>query len=149
MADRRPRLDVPALVRVAVKRDKRKIMTPKFLIATQDNNRFFSFSEALKALIDADIHWADSGKDALIRAGSIIPLLVVIDEILPDMTGMELGRELLNVNALINTALVSRLSPHDFHEVSEGLGILVQLPESPGEKEALNTILALKSIFAL
>ena len=124
-------------------------MTPKFLIATQDKNRFLPLAEALKALIDADIHWADSGKDALTQVGSIIPLLVVIDEILPDMTGIALGRELLNVNALINTALVSRLSPHDFHEVSEGLGILIQLPESPGEKEALNTIFGLKSVFAL
>jgi hypothetical protein len=65
------------------------------------------------------------------------------------MNGLEAVRELMKTNALLNTALVSGLSPEDFHEASEGLGVLVQLPESPGEKEALEIVSGLKSIFAL
>lgn len=122
---------------------------PKFLIVSQHKDRFISLADALEMLINADIHWAASGKDALIQAASILPLLAVIDEALPDTTGMELTRELLKANALINTALVSRLSHEDFHEVSEGLGVLLQLPESPSQKEAREIISSLKSIFAL
>lgn len=124
-------------------------MMPKFIIATQHKERFSPLASALETLIDADIHWAASGKDALVQAGSIPPLLAVIDEALPDITGLELSRELMKANALINTALVSRLPHEDFHEVSEGLGVLLQLPETPGEKEAREVISGLKSIFAL
>ena len=124
-------------------------MTSEVLIATQHKDRFIPLAGDLEALMEADIHWAASGKNALARAGSTPPLLAVIDEILPDMTGLELSRELLKTNALINTALVSGLSAENFHETSEGLGILVQLPESPGEKEARNIVSGLKRIFAL
>lgn len=124
-------------------------MAPRFLIATRNKDRFLPLARALETLIGADIHWAASGKYALTRAESAAPLLTVIDEGLPDMSGLELSRGLLKANALINTALVSRLSPEDFHEFSEGLGILVQLPESSGEKEARDIVSGLKRIFAL
>jgi hypothetical protein len=65
------------------------------------------------------------------------------------MSGLDLSRMLVNANAMINTALVSRLSPEDFHETSEGLGVLLQLPEIPAEKEAENIVSSLKQIFAL
>jgi DNA-binding response OmpR family regulator len=124
-------------------------MTPKFLFATEDRDRFSPLARALENRLDADIHWAASGKDALTEAGRLSPLLVVMDEVFSDMTGLDLAREMPKANALINIALVSRLSPEDFHEASEGLGILVQLPESPAEKEAENIVSSLKGIFAL
>jgi PleD family two-component response regulator len=124
-------------------------MTPKFIISTEDKPRFSPLAEALEALIQADISWAESGKTALAQAGDTPPVLVVIDETLPDMTGVELARELLKKNALINTALVSELSPEDFHEFSEGLGVLLQLPPAPEKEKAQEIISALKGIFAL
>jgi len=124
-------------------------MTPIFLISTEDKKRFSFLAGALESQIQAKIYWAASGKETLSQAGRIQPLLAVIDETLPDMTGIEITRELLKTNALINTALVSRLSPEDFHEFSEGLGVLLQLPATPGEKEAADIISALKGIFAL
>jgi CheY-like chemotaxis protein len=100
-------------------------------------------------MVRADIHWAATGQEVLQQAGDIMPTLTLIDEILPDMSGLEAIRKLMTTNALLNTALVSPLSPEDFHEFSEGLGILVHLPESPGVKEAEEIISSLKSIFAL
>ena len=40
------------------------------------------------------------------------------------------------VNAMVNTAVVSPLSDEEFHEVSEGLGILGRLPNEPGMSDA-------------
>ena len=75
--------------------------------------------------------------------------LVVADELLENMTGLELIKKLVMGNPMLNCAVVSSLSPEDFHEKSEGLGILMQLPIKPKEKDAeallkhLNTILNL------
>ena len=72
--------------------------------------------------------------------------LVVTDEELGDMTGLELAYKLLSINPMINCAAVSPLSHDDFHEVSEGLGLLAQLPLQPGAKQAEELLLRLKDL---
>ena len=62
--------------------------------------------------------------------------LVVVDEKLGDMTGIEFIETLVSVNPMINFAAVSPLPSDEFHEVSEGLGILAQLPVLPGAKDS-------------
>jgi len=37
---------------------------------------------------------------------------------------------------MITCASVSSLSPEDFHEASEGLGLMAQLPIQPGKEHA-------------
>ena len=124
-------------------------MIPKILIATEERNRFSALAGALKKRINPDIHWAESGSAALTAAKNLAPLIVIIDEALPDMSGLEFAQDLLKANALIYTALVSGLSPEDFHETAEGLGVLVQLPVSPEKKDAEDIVSGLKSVFAL
>jgi len=124
-------------------------MIPTILIATEERDRFFALADALKRRINPDIHWAESGSAALTAARRLAPLLAIIDEALPDMSGMDFTRELLKANALIYTALVSGLTPEDFHETAEGLGVLVQLPVSPDEKNAEDIVSGLKSVSAL
>ena len=63
------------------------------------------------------------------------------------MTGLEFIKTVIAIKPMINCAAVSSFLPDDFHEVSEGLGILMQLPVNPGHKyagkllERLNKIL--------
>jgi hypothetical protein len=52
-------------------------------------------------------------------------------------------------NAMINLAVVSSLSHEDFHEASEGLGILVQLPPSPGEEDGSKLFETITQIVSL
>jgi hypothetical protein len=52
------------------------------------------------------------------------------------MPGLDLVRRLLPINALINTAVISDLPPETFHEASEGLGIMAQLPPNPTTSNA-------------
>jgi hypothetical protein len=72
------------------------------------------------------------------------PLGVIIDENLPDMSGLDLVRRLLPINAMINTVMISKLPPETFHEASEGLGILSQLPPMPTPSDASAILARLK-----
>lgn len=69
--------------------------------------------------------------------------LVIVDEQLDDMSGIAFVKQLVKVNPLANTALVGSLTYEVFHEVTEGLGVLMQLPTQPIEQdvEALLAVL--------
>ena len=75
--------------------------------------------------------------------------LVVADEQLPDMTGLELVRKVVLTHPMVNIAVVSSLSSDDFHEISEGLGILMQLSPDPGHEEAETLVNHLNSILKM
>ena len=73
--------------------------------------------------------------------------LVVADENLGDMTGLDFTEKLVAINPMVNCALISSLSGEDFHEAGEGLGILAQLPANPAKEHAeplLKTLRQLK-----
>jgi hypothetical protein len=63
-----------------------------------------------------------------------------------DITGLEFIRAIAAKRPMINCAAVSSLTSEDFHEASEGLGILMQLPVEPGRKHADMLLEQLKSI---
>jgi DNA-binding response OmpR family regulator len=79
---------------------------------------------------------ARSGADALTAAKGGNLLAMAIDENLGDMSGIELATQLLSVNAMINVAMASDRSSEDFHEETEGLGLLMQLSPIPTTAEA-------------
>ena len=93
--------------------------------------------------------WAASGGTAIamITEGNFD--LVVTDENLGDMTGLELIEKVISQKPLINCAVVSSLLPDDFHEASEGLGVLMQLPARLGQEHAEKLLGQLKKILNL
>ena len=62
--------------------------------------------------------------------------LLVADETLADMSGLELIESVIMSQPMLNCAAVSSLSKEDYHEASEGLGVLMQLPPAPGREDA-------------
>jgi YesN/AraC family two-component response regulator len=62
--------------------------------------------------------------------------LVIADEYLGDMTGIDFIREVVSKKPMVNSAVISSLPPEDFHHASEGLGILMQLPVRPNGEDA-------------
>ena len=50
------------------------------------------------------------------------------------------------VNAMVNTAVVSPLSDEEFHEASEGLGILGRLPDHPGMSDSGELLHKLRTV---
>jgi DNA-binding response OmpR family regulator len=113
----------------------------RILIVTPDRASLATFATALVENPDVQVAWADSGQAAVSDVMKHIPLGVIIDENLLDMTGFDLVRRLLPINALINTVMISDLPAETFHEAGEGLGIMAQLPPQPTPSDA-NAVLA-------
>jgi len=72
-----------------------------------------------------------------------------MDEDVADMSGLELARKLITVSPLTNCVAVSSLSEEDFHEASEGLGLMTHLPLNPGRAEAERLLKNLRQIKGL
>lgn len=120
----------------------------QILFVTPDRSTFADLSSAFKNQGDS-IHWAASGDQALGAIGEQTVDLVVTDEHLGDMTGLELIGRLVAVNPMVNSAAVSSLSKEAYHEASEGLGVLMQLPPSPGRADGERLMAHLNQILGL
>ena len=117
----------------------------RILIAGRDRLTRSAFKTALDES-DARTTCLASGREALSAVSENVFDLLVADEHLGDMTGLELIKSVIASQPMLNCAVVSSLSPLDFHEVSEGLGILMQLPVEPGKQEADQLLEHLKKI---
>jgi len=121
----------------------------KILLVSPDKGSLSGLASAWAESGDVDLMWASSGEMALGVASETAIDLVVTDERLGDMTGLEFAGKLLAVNPMINCASVNHLPPEAFHEASEGLGLLVQLPVHPGKEHAEGLLQRLKHIKSL
>jgi DNA-binding NarL/FixJ family response regulator len=108
----------------------------KLLLASPDESSLSELASALKEHDDVELLTTESGEKALSMISESAIDLVVTDEELGDMTGLEFARRLISLNPMINCATVSGLEPERFHEVSEGLGLMDQLPTRPGKEDA-------------
>jgi DNA-binding response OmpR family regulator len=116
----------------------------RILIVTPHRKSLDAFAGYLEESKDVQVAWADSGQAAVADVMKHPPLGVVIDENLLDMPGLDLVRRLLPINAMINTVMLSELPREDFHEASEGLGVMAQLPPIPTSDDARNILAQFK-----
>jgi DNA-binding NtrC family response regulator len=105
------------------------------LLACKDLAAWSAFKAALDES-DTQIRQLDSGHKVLAAIAEERFDLLVADENLGDMTGLELIKSVIIIQPMLNCAVVSTLSPAKFHEASEGLGVLMQLPVEPDKGEA-------------
>ncbi|MCP3925275.1 MAG: hypothetical protein GY714_22100 [Desulfobacterales bacterium] len=98
------------------------------------NKNFDTLSGSLKRCFE--VITVSSYGVAMNIASELAIDLLVVDENLSGIDGLKIIKEVTNINPFINTALVSSLSPEEFHDVSEGLGIIMQLSTSPTLEEA-------------
>jgi PleD family two-component response regulator len=109
---------------------------PRILIAADKADSFEELARALDSVKNVQILWAHDNEEALVKAAADSPDLVIVDEHLGQVSGLQWIRRLMGINAFIHTAAVSS-QPHDvFHEASEGLGVMAHLPPRPGKFEA-------------
>ena len=85
------------------------------------------FAQRLNHLLECETIHVRSGQKAMEMVAKPSPAIVIVDQSLSDMTGIDLVRQIVCRNAMVNVALVSTQSEEDFHHESEGLGILMQL----------------------
>jgi DNA-binding NarL/FixJ family response regulator len=119
------------------------------VLATTRPKALQAFAAALSSNLEVKLTHMASGSEALEAARTSSPHLIIIDADLPDTAPLELVQKLLLVNALVNTAVVSPLSEAEFHEASEGLGVLGQLPNEPGESDAANLLHKLRKLLGV
>ena len=116
------------------------------LIVTARPESLRSFAEALSSDPQVRMDQVGSGADAVSGVRASSPHLVIIDHELPDIKPPSLVTELLMVNAMVSTAMVSTLSEQEFHEATEGLGILARLPLEPGGSDAVDLLHKLREV---
>ena len=118
----------------------------RIILATVRPDAFRSFAEAMSKDQEVSLDLASSGAETVGIVRTHTPHLVIIDFELPDTESLSLVKELLAVNAFVNTAVVSSLSEQEFHDASEGLGVLARLPVNPGESEATELLEKLRGV---
>ncbi len=119
------------------------------LMVTSNRASLSDLAAAFKDQGNIQVSWANSGAEALEKMPKGMFDLVITDENLRDMTGIEFVGKLVMINPMMNCIAVSTLSPEDFHEASEGLGILMQLPPNPGQTEANELLQYLDNVLTL
>jgi len=74
------------------------------------------------------------------------PNLVVLDENIEERNGLDLVIRILSINAMVNTAMITSMSPEAWHEKSEGLGMLEPVPDPPSAADARNLLRTLEKL---
>lgn len=110
---------------------------------------FFSEVESVLAQKNIKTDWRLTGTQALSRQSTDQIDLIIIDENLPDMTGQQFVEHVVMQNPMINCVVASSLSKKEFHKAYEGLGVLMQFPVIPGNKEACALLERIQKIFNL
>jgi len=105
-----------------------------------------AFIEGLGSDPDVRLEQAGTGKEALDAVRNAFPHLAIVDSELLGTESLSLVSKLIEVNAMVNTAVLSPLSENEFHEASEGLGVLSALPLLPGRRDATELLRRLRDV---
>jgi DNA-binding response OmpR family regulator len=121
----------------------------RVLLIAKDIAQFSALVAGLQRQPEIELLPAETGGAGLsLLKGKQIDL-VIVDEQLGDMSGIAFVKQLVKINPLVNTAIVSALTAEEFHEATEGLGVLMQLPIEPRDKDAEALLAILEKIGAL
>ena len=115
----------------------------------KDFSRFSLLVDRLRREQGVQLVPAATGAAGLAQLQGRAVDLVIVDEQLDDMSGIEFVEQFVKVNPLANTAIVGSLPEDEFHEATEGLGVLMQLPPRPQERDAENLLAILAKISGL
>ncbi|MDA8404619.1 MAG: hypothetical protein M0Z56_10570 [Desulfobacteraceae bacterium] len=118
----------------------------QILIVTLKPDDFSELAAGFKSHGPISIAWADSTDTAQAAVSGKTVDLAVIDETVGNQPGLKIAASIIMKNAMVNQAVVSRLSPEAFHDASEGLGIMAQLPPKPDAGQSKMLMDKLKSL---
>ena len=119
------------------------------LFLAKEMARFSALVTGLQHRRELEIVSAATGVDGFLLLKDRKINLVIVDQQLGDIDGITFVKQLVKINPLINTAIVSTLSAEDFHEAIEGLGVLMQLPKEPQERDGATLLTILEKIGVL
>jgi response regulator RpfG family c-di-GMP phosphodiesterase len=120
------------------------------VLAVKDKQAFTPLIQELQRY-PVDIHWTDTGTAVLDMISQAMDQskrvdLVITDETLTDMSGRDLVEQVTMKSPMTNCVAASKLSPDQFHEAYEGLGVLMQLPLTPDAESGDKLVRVLKKL---
>jgi DNA-binding response OmpR family regulator len=118
------------------------------LLVTSRPAQLKEFVQTLDRDKETVVVTVESIQEAILAAEELRPLLVIVDDQVWGVAGLDIIRRLIEVNAFIQTAVISELSDREFHNRSEGLGILSKLPLIPMKNDAQKLIKQLEIVAA-
>lgn len=116
------------------------------LLITSRSARLKEFVQAFDQHEKITVITAESIQEAVLAVEKQPLILVVADDQVCGLTGLDIVRCLIEINAFIQTAVISELDDHEFHTRSEGLGILLKLPLIPGKNDVRKLIKRLEQV---
>ncbi len=106
-----------------------------FILVCVEKERFQSLETFLREHDDVEVLTVSSASDALQVLAARPVDVAVVDEQLGEVSGLAFIAQLVRHNPFLNCALVSELAADDFHEVTEGYGVFMQLPPQPARQD--------------
>ena len=123
--------------------------TIKILLVAADKKSLHNVELVIKKDAHFTIMHTDSATQAMQYVKSVKIDVAVISEKLTDTDGLALTKDIVTTNPFINCALESPLDHDDFHEVTEGYGVFMQLPVEPSIQDARDMIEHLNKIYQI
>ena len=108
---------------------------PQIVILTSRESNFAPFSRQLAESPECRVEWASTLESIDLSMGKA-PDLLIIDASVGDLSALDAAQKVITVNAMVNMVAVSDLSEEDFHEASEGLGIMARISDPPDAQDA-------------
>ena len=108
----------------------------RIVIASAAQDQLAVFSKALADASGCSIIPTSGIEDTLDAVRHPDALIVIIDESIAADDGKALLQEILMINAMISSAVITDMPEEQFHDTMEGLGILMPLPQVPGQSFA-------------
>ena len=118
----------------------------RILLASERLEMTHPFVRALSADTQVQLDRVASAGKTLEAVRVSAPHLALIDHELPDSEPLTLVSQILRINAVVNSAVLSPLSEEEFHEESEGLGVLARLPLEPEKEDAAKLLGRLRKV---
>jgi two-component SAPR family response regulator len=119
------------------------------LIATSNGDHFSEMVDGLEIATTCTVDWAGSVGELKEKASNTSVDILIIDEKVKEIAGIDIARQVVFINPMINIAIVSALAHNAFHEASEGLGVFAQLPPNPGKQDADKLFAAFQKVRVL
>lgn len=93
------------------------------------------FLSVLQNQEDITLQIFSSGDELLTFVEQNKPQLVIIDQKISEDNPLDLVIGILTINAMTNTAMITSMDEEQWHEKSEGLGMLPAIPDPPSKKD--------------
>jgi ActR/RegA family two-component response regulator len=110
--------------------------TQAILLVSPDPSQKHSFAVELGKESRLPLVTAPSAEEALAMLREQHIILAVVDDQIGAHSGLDLIRRLIRIDAFMHTAVFTDAGEEEFHQRSEGLGILAKLPLAPGPEDA-------------